>query len=51
MSVVSGLIRPVVLPAASAGTFVGVRVLVSGRGRTTQSKCVDLFKSYSRDKK
>jgi len=50
MSIVSGLIRAVQLPAANAGNFAGVTATVSGWGRTTQSKCVDPFNSYSTDK-
>ena len=48
--IVSDNIRPVALPAQNAGTFVGVTALVSGWGRTTQSKCVDPFNLYSTDK-
>ena len=47
--IVSGTIQPVGLPNADAGTFVGVTVLVSGFGRTSQSKCVDPFNLYSTD--
>jgi len=49
-SIVSDNIRPVPLPPANAGAFVGVTAIVSGFGRTTQSKCVDPFNSYSTDK-
>ena len=45
--IVSDNIQPVGLPATNAGTFVGVNALVSKFGRTTQSKCVDPFNSYS----
>ena len=48
--IVSDNIRPVQLPAANAGNFAGVTAIVSGFGRTTQSKCVDPFNSYSTDK-
>jgi len=51
MSIVSGNIQPAGLPPTSAGTFAGVNANVSGWGRTTQSKCVDPFNSYSTDKK
>jgi hypothetical protein len=50
MCIVSDNIRPVGLPAANAGTFAGVIAIISGFGRTTQSKCVDPFNSYSTDK-
>jgi len=50
MSIVSDNIRPIPLPPANAGNFAGVNALVSGWGRTTQSKCVELFSSYSTDK-
>jgi len=49
--IVSDNIRPVALPAISnTNTFVGVTAQVSGFGRTTQSKCVDRFNLYSKDK-
>jgi hypothetical protein len=50
MSIVSDNIRPAGLPPLNAGTFAGVNAIVSGFGRTTQSKCVDPFNSYSTDK-
>jgi len=50
MSIVSDYIQPVGLPAANAGTFVGVNAIVSGFGRTVDGKCVDPFNSYSTDK-
>jgi hypothetical protein len=44
-------IRPVPLPPrSSTDTFVDVTARVSGWGRTTQSKCVDPFNSFSTDK-
>jgi len=50
MFIFSANIRPVVLPPANIGTLVGVTAVVSGWGRTSQSKCVDPFSSYSTDK-
>ena len=47
--IVSDNIQPVQLPAANAGTFVGETAIISGFGRTVDSKCVDPFNSYSKD--
>jgi len=47
MSIVSVNIQPVGLPPSTSSTFVGDNALVSGFGRTTQSKCVDPLNSYS----
>jgi hypothetical protein len=49
MTIVSDCIQPIGLPPINAGTFVGVTAIVCGWGRTTQSKCVDPFNSYSTD--
>jgi hypothetical protein len=44
--IVSDLIRPVALPTINPeNLYVGFDALVSGWGRTTQSKCVDTFNS------
>jgi len=48
--IVSDNIRPVQLAPLIAGNFAGQNAIASGFGRTTQSKCVDPFKSYSTDK-
>jgi hypothetical protein len=48
--VVSDYIWPVAMPPANSSTFVGVNATVSGWGRTTESKCVDPFNSYSTHK-
>jgi len=50
MSIVSGIIRPAGLPPTNAPNFAGANAIVSGWGRTTQSKCVDPFNSYSTNK-
>jgi hypothetical protein len=48
--IVSDLIRPIALAPANSFPFEGVNVRVSGWGRTTQSKCVDPFNWYSKEK-
>jgi hypothetical protein len=48
--IVSGTIQSVGLANAQAGTFEGLNALVSGFGRTSESKCVDPFNLYSTDK-
>jgi len=50
MSIVSDNIQRAGLPPTTAGNFAGVNAIASGWGRTTQSKCVDQFNSYSTDK-
>ena len=47
---VSDNIQTVALPTSTSNTFVGVTALISGFGRTSQSKCVDPFNLYSTDK-
>jgi hypothetical protein len=49
--IVTDNIQPVPLPAVgNTNQFVNATARVSGFGRTTQSKCVDTFNSYSTDK-
>jgi len=50
VSIVSDTIWPAGLPPPKAGDFVGETAIASGFGRTTQSKCIDPFNSYSTDK-
>ena len=50
MSIVSANIQRAGLPPTTAGNFAGQTAIASGFGRTTQSKCVDPFNSYSADK-
>ena len=50
MSIVSDNIQLAGLPPTNAGNFAGQTAIASGFGRTTESKCVDPFNSYSTDK-
>jgi hypothetical protein len=50
--IVSANIKPVNLPSSSqaSDTFEGVTAVVSGFGKTSESKCVEPFNSHSTHK-
>jgi len=48
--IVSDTLQPVALAPDDGNTYEGVTALVSGYGKSEESKCVDPFNLYSTDK-